>query len=72
MNVYYPNAPMHRESTNQTKKAAISESFSDKMDTQSEVILVPVMFLKIIEEKVTHVKETLMCKQRVLSQVPST
>ena len=72
MNVYYPNAPMHRESTNQTKKAGISKSLSDKMDTQSEVKLVPVTFLKTIDDKVAKVKETLLWKQAVLSQVQRT
>ena len=53
----------------QANKADISVSPSDKMDAQSELILVPVMFLKGIEDKVKQLKETLICKQAVLSQV---
>ena len=50
-------------------RADISVSLLDKMDSQSEMILVPVMFLKTIEETVAQVKETLMFKQAVLSKV---
>ena len=39
------------------------------MDSNTEVILVPVNFLKGIEDKVKHVKEKLMGKQALLSKV---
>ena len=39
------------------------------MDRDTQVMLVPVMFIKGIEDKVKHVKESLMVKQVVLSQV---
>jgi hypothetical protein len=62
-------SPIHKEQTNQTKKADTSVSLLDKMYSETEMILVPVRFLKGIEDKVAQVKETLLCKQAVLSQV---